>query len=113
MFPGQTVVAVRARGHLVWRRVRRKGALSHPSWSYQSLAELCGAGKVIHATGGSGALCTLPPHASDCERVEPLFLYFSSGFIGEVRGHHCHFLLTLRRESKLVHQMEGFLNPVD
>lgn len=61
MFPGQTVVAVRARGHLVWRRVRRKGALSRPSWSYQSLAELRSAGKVIHATGGSGALLQTPP----------------------------------------------------
>lgn len=30
-----------------------KGILSPPSWSYQSLAELCGLGKVIHTTGGS------------------------------------------------------------
>lgn len=33
--------------------VHHKGILSPPSWSYQSLAELCGVGKVIRTTGGS------------------------------------------------------------
>lgn len=33
--------------------VRHKGILPPPSWSYQSLAELRGVGKVIHTTGGS------------------------------------------------------------
>lgn len=33
--------------------ILHKGILSPPSWSYQSLAELRGVGKVIHTTGGS------------------------------------------------------------
>lgn len=33
--------------------VHDNGILSPPSWSYQSLAELRGVGKVIHTTGGS------------------------------------------------------------
>lgn len=33
--------------------VHHKGILSPPSWSYQSLAELRGVGKVVHTTGGS------------------------------------------------------------
>lgn len=34
-------------------RAHRKGILSLPSWSYQSLAELRGGGKIMHTTGGS------------------------------------------------------------
>lgn len=40
--------------------VHHKGILSHPSWSYQSLAELRGVRKVIHTTGGSSPHCRLP-----------------------------------------------------
>lgn len=51
--------------------VHHKGILSPPSWSYQSLAELRGVGKVIHTTGGS-------IHTADSPRRCLLCLFDSS-----------------------------------
>lgn len=65
--------------------IHHKGILSHPSWSYQSPAELRGVGKVIHTTGGSIHTADSPQCCLLClfnsvwawrDSVEPLSLVF-------------------------------------
>lgn len=57
-----------------------KGILSPPSWSYQSLAELCGVGKVIHTTGGSIHTADFPQCCLLClfDSVEEHMPFFRS-----------------------------------
>jgi len=59
--------------------VYHKGILSPPSWSYQSLAELYGVGKVIHTAGGGSQILTADTvlcHFSSSQACGPLVFGF-------------------------------------
>ena len=110
--------------------VHHKDILSPPSCSYQSLAELCGVGKVI-TTGGSirtadspqrCLLCLFDPLQASIDGVDPLFWFWVSVYVlwresVKVRG-WCHMqsidshssMLRCCTQSRVVTQKSDFLS---